>query len=100
MSVIARVPLRIQPPPKLSSDFREAEAQRAKPGQRTQNLWGTVPLILLAWLVRWDVVRPERFELPTCCSGGNRSIQLSYGRARISTVYMGGGKGFNGGLSE
>jgi hypothetical protein len=25
-------------------------------------------------------VRPERFELPTCCSGGNRSIQLSYGR--------------------
>ena len=28
------------------------------------------------------MVRPERFELPTCCSGGNRSIQLSYGRAR------------------
>ena len=26
------------------------------------------------------MVRPERFELPTCCSGGNRSIQLSYGR--------------------
>jgi hypothetical protein len=26
-------------------------------------------------------VRPERFELPTYCSGGNRSIQLSYGRA-------------------
>jgi hypothetical protein len=43
------------------------------------------------------VVRPERFELPTCCSGGNRSIQLSYGRARIDTVYMGRGTGFNGG---
>ena len=26
------------------------------------------------------MVRPERFELPACCSGGNRSIQLSYGR--------------------
>ena len=41
------------------------------------------------------MVRPERFELPTCCSGGNRSIQLSYGRARMSTVYMGKGNGFN-----
>ena len=27
-----------------------------------------------------NLVRPERFELPACCSGGNRSIQLSYGR--------------------
>ena len=34
------------------------------------------------------MVRPERFELPTYCSGGNRSIQLSYGRAPIPTVYM------------
>jgi hypothetical protein len=31
-------------------------------------------------------VRPERFELPTCCSGGNRSIQLSYGR--VASVYI------------
>ena len=30
------------------------------------------------------MVRPERFELPTCCSGGNRSIQLSYGRSAFS----------------
>jgi|GEM_PF-5562713 hypothetical protein len=28
------------------------------------------------------MVRPERFELPACCSGGNRSIQLSYGRTQ------------------
>ena len=34
------------------------------------------------------MVRPERFELPTCCSGGNRSIQLSYGRKPTCTVYM------------
>jgi hypothetical protein len=27
-----------------------------------------------------ELVRPERFELPACCFGGNRSIQLSYGR--------------------
>jgi hypothetical protein len=33
------------------------------------------------------MVRPERFELPTYSSGGCRSIQLSYGRARIP-VYM------------
>jgi hypothetical protein len=30
------------------------------------------------------MVRPERFELPTCCSGGNRSIQLSYGRTDVA----------------
>jgi hypothetical protein len=29
------------------------------------------------------MVRPERFELPTYCSGGNRSIQLSYGRNQL-----------------
>jgi hypothetical protein len=35
-----------------------------------------------------NLVRPERFELPTCCSGGNRSIQLSYGRRPLlRTVY-------------
>ena len=31
-------------------------------------------------------MRPERFELPTYCSGGNRSIHLSYGRAE--SVYI------------
>jgi hypothetical protein len=33
------------------------------------------------------MVRPERFELPTCCSGGNRSIQLSYGRTGIYSLH-------------
>ena len=35
---------------------------------------------LLPVVRRRDLVRPERFELPAYCSGGNRSIQLSYGR--------------------
>jgi hypothetical protein len=34
------------------------------------------------------MVRPERFELPTYCSGGNRSIHLSYGRTPVVQVYM------------
>ena len=36
------------------------------------------------------MVRPERFELPTYCSGGNRSIHLSYGRSAVNymTVYV------------
>jgi hypothetical protein len=33
------------------------------------------------------LVRPERFELPTYCSGGNRSIHLSYGRTSVASVY-------------
>ncbi len=32
------------------------------------------------------MVRPERFELPACCFGGNRSIQLSYGRKLINDL--------------
>ncbi len=44
------------------------------------------------------MVRPERFELPTCCSGGNRSIQLSYGRNAIRTVYTGGPGRLNAGM--
>jgi hypothetical protein len=35
-----------------------------------------------------NLVRPERFELPTYCSGGNRSIHLSYGRTALPQVYM------------
>ena len=46
------------------------------------------------------MVRPERFELPTCCSGGNRSIQLSYGRTPIRTVYMGRVSSFNPGVES
>ena len=37
------------------------------------------------------MVRPERFELPTYCSGGNRSIHLSYGRAPSDTFSLHGG---------
>jgi hypothetical protein len=43
------------------------------------------------------MVRPERFELPTYCSGGNRSIHLSYGRPAL--VYMGALAGINTALN-
>ncbi len=42
------------------------------------------------------MVRPERFELPTYCSGGNRSIHLSYGR--LASVYMRGDRSINVGV--
>ena len=38
------------------------------------------------------MVRPERFELPTYCSGGNRSIQLSYGRTPTTFSLHGRGE--------
>ena len=40
-------------------------------------------------------MRPERFELPTYCSGGNRSIHLSYGRTPVSSVYIAAVKSIN-----
>jgi hypothetical protein len=39
------------------------------------------------------MVRPERFELPASSSGGKRSIQLSYGRAK--QVYIESIRAFN-----
>ena len=39
------------------------------------------------------MVRPERFELPTYCSGGNRSIHLSYGRTPVfSSLHVEGSR--------
>src|SRR3989442_6242997 len=45
-------------------------------------LKGSLRIVFLRGRER--LARPERFELPTYCSGGNRSIHLSYGRAELS----------------
>jgi hypothetical protein len=47
----------------------DSNSFRASAGGREQRIEGKA-----------ELARPERFELPTYCSGGNRSIQLSYGR--------------------
>jgi hypothetical protein len=40
----------------------------------------SVMAIAANWKYLKKVARPEGFEPPTLCSGGTRSIQLSYGR--------------------
>ena len=75
----------------ISSIIGEIRRWHSKPRGGVANILPTVvESWLVALLVGRELVRPERFELPTCCSGGNRSIQLSYGRARVDTVYMAG----------
>lgn len=43
--------------------------------------------MFLKWMLRWIMVNPVRFELTTCCFGGNRSIHLSYGFKLIRRPY-------------
>jgi hypothetical protein len=48
--------------------------QGVKPGSALQGV------VRMCFVLQRILVRPARFELATSCSGGKRSIQLSYGR--------------------
>ena len=54
-----------------SSDFADGDAQRSR----------RMPRESVPSRIARKMARPGRFERPTLCSGGTRSIQLSYGRA-------------------
>ncbi len=45
--------------------------------------WPVAASLHVFEFLKENVVRPTRFELVTSCSGGKRSIQLSYGRVHV-----------------
>ena len=80
--------LRVCGPPSLRSDVPPRVARRSNPFQGASSLRALDKETRFAGCI--DMARPKGFEPLTSASGGQRSIQLSYGRVGRHSLHAGG----------